>query len=488
MRVDLRQLQPNPMRDMRVDPIDPDVVERLKASIEEDGFWGGVVCRNINGSIQIGAGHHRVAAALAAGITVADVFMADHLDDADMLRVYARENATQRGNTGTAMAGSVAGALRLIAKAIFTGNISRILEMSERGEQTIVGKASTGNGEGIGEPLLTRFFHQQHIPGMGRYTVEQQLANLKASGLYAKIMTEVEEEIEREREEARRRAEAKRLEVERAAQARRDAEARRRKAEEEARQAEAERRAAAKRAREAREEADRRRAEEDRRKAEESERRAELEKRVADELAQNLEADRQMYEANLRVAQAESRQHDAAAVRAKQAAAKAVKDEKRVFDFEGVSQYLRNSFQVSTFREVVKGEGVSKYFGVNEQEALAARLVEAARQQDKRGENISADFIREYILSEVFSARQTEESVSREEQQRLLHESYVLKARKYQHEMTRYLSGLAAVGHQLHELWQDWPDGLAFPLTDEFRHAVARSKPVIETLAERIGS
>src|SRR5262245_58164632 len=198
MRVDLRTLESNPMRDFTIDPIDDEVVEKLRQSIEEDGFWGGVVCRKIDGKIQIGAGHHRVKAALAAGVTFAELYVTDTFDDSDMVRVYTRENATQRGNMGTALAGSVAAALRLIAKAILTGNLSRILDrLSERGEQTVVGNMVAGDG--VGEPLITRYFHDQHVPGMGEYTVKQQLANLKASGAYARIMAEVEEDIAQER-------------------------------------------------------------------------------------------------------------------------------------------------------------------------------------------------------------------------------------------------------------------------------------------------
>src|SRR5262245_6667114 len=108
MRVDLRTLQPNPMRDFRIDPLDPDTVAVLRKSIEEDGFWRGIVCRQLpTGEFQIGAGHHRVQAALDAGITEADVFVGEAFDDFTMVRIYARENATQRGQSSTALAGTV---------------------------------------------------------------------------------------------------------------------------------------------------------------------------------------------------------------------------------------------------------------------------------------------------------------------------------------------------------------------------------------------
>jgi hypothetical protein len=51
-------------------------------------------------------------AALAEGITEADVSLHDDRDDAWMVEVYAGENATQRGNNGVAEAGSVEAAIR----------------------------------------------------------------------------------------------------------------------------------------------------------------------------------------------------------------------------------------------------------------------------------------------------------------------------------------------------------------------------------------
>jgi hypothetical protein len=117
----------------------------------------------------------------AAGITFADLYVAGGIDDNDMVRIYTRENVTQRGNSGTALAGSVAAALKLIAQAVLTGNLARILaRLSERGGQTIEGHLLKADADGIGERLITRYFHEQHVSGMGQYTVEQQLANLKS--------------------------------------------------------------------------------------------------------------------------------------------------------------------------------------------------------------------------------------------------------------------------------------------------------------------
>jgi hypothetical protein len=69
-------------------------------------------------------------------------------DDATMLRVYANENATQRGNTGAAQAGTVASAVRIIAKAELTGGIGRILPISEHSEECLVGRLTSEDGIG----------------------------------------------------------------------------------------------------------------------------------------------------------------------------------------------------------------------------------------------------------------------------------------------------------------------------------------------------
>ena len=50
MHVDLRDLKPNPMRDFAIHPIDHEIIARLRQSIEEDGFWGGIACRPLVGN------------------------------------------------------------------------------------------------------------------------------------------------------------------------------------------------------------------------------------------------------------------------------------------------------------------------------------------------------------------------------------------------------------------------------------------------------
>lgn len=219
MRVELKNLQPNPMRDFTIDPIDDDRVKELAASIKEDGFWGGVVCRRTkNNGVQIAAGHHRVNAAIKAGIREADVFTGD-LDDASMIRIYARENALQRGNTGTALAGSVAAAIRFLMKGSFTGQLAEIRQLVD----------------GIGWTTVLELL--EGVPGINQNTVKQQLANLKSSGDYARIIREVQEQIEKENQEALKELERAEREKARAEEEQRRAEAAQKEAEERRREA-----------------------------------------------------------------------------------------------------------------------------------------------------------------------------------------------------------------------------------------------------------
>lgn len=193
MKVDLRDLKPNPMRDFAVDPLDKEQVAKLKKSIEDYGFWEGVTGRKTKNGIEVAAGWHRVKAAIASNkVEQANIFLGD-FDDKDMAIIYATENATQRGNTSTAVAGSVASAVRFLAKAVMTGTSEEFFGGS-RGLETVRGQMTTDRG--IGRDVIVRLLH--NVPGINDGSVQQQLANLRKSGDYARIMKEVQKEIAKE--------------------------------------------------------------------------------------------------------------------------------------------------------------------------------------------------------------------------------------------------------------------------------------------------
>lgn len=95
MKVKIKDLKPNPYRDMENYPINPDKILRLSESITQTGFWDNVIARQVNGEIQIAYGHHRLEAlkhvAKILGIEEIEVPIKP-LTDALMIQIMANEN------------------------------------------------------------------------------------------------------------------------------------------------------------------------------------------------------------------------------------------------------------------------------------------------------------------------------------------------------------------------------------------------------------
>lgn len=344
------------MRDFEVDPIDPEAIEKLRKSIREDGFWGGVVCRRDPDTheLEIVAGHTRIHAAIKENVTYADLFVGS-MDEPTMIRIYARENATQRANSATAVAGSIASAIRWISKAVLLGGAnSRILELQDMEHL----RRHLTSDRGIGEPVIVEFL--KGVPGITKYTVEAQLRNLKSSGHYARIIEQVQREIaefEKERLAALARKEKEALEKER-----------------QAKEAERELEQARKRAKAAREEAERQVA-----KLEQE--RAEIKAKAAAEQKAKLEKELKEFD-KLR--------------ETRDSAEKAVEHAKKdpvVFDYVGVSKYLKNEHQIDVFRKLVTTPDARRYLALDQQEALAEELLNRAGDPRKlSGEFITNNF------------------------------------------------------------------------------------------------
>ena len=120
MQIPLQDLHPNPYRDFDLHPIDPVQVERLKASLDADGFWASVVARKVADGYQIAFGHHRIEAARALGLEAAPIEVRE-LSDWQMARMLASENATQRGSTAAACLDAVAAIARVLVYDLLDG-------------------------------------------------------------------------------------------------------------------------------------------------------------------------------------------------------------------------------------------------------------------------------------------------------------------------------------------------------------------------------
>lgn len=91
MKVQLKNLLPNPFRKMKQYPIDRQKVESLKNSITETTFWDNILARKKGKKFEIAYGHHRLIALQELGIKEIDIPVRV-LSDASMLQIMANEN------------------------------------------------------------------------------------------------------------------------------------------------------------------------------------------------------------------------------------------------------------------------------------------------------------------------------------------------------------------------------------------------------------
>lgn len=449
--VELKKLKPNPMRDFKVDPIDEDNIKKLIESVKTHGFWSGLTGRRINNHIEIAAGHHRVEAAIRAGEKFAPMFVEDDWTDGDMVKVYAGENATQRGNTSAALAGSVASAIRFLAKTILVGGPALKNFSGQTSLESLQGHL-TGE-KGMGREVITDFL--KGTAGINEGSVQQQLANLKASGDYARIVKEVQGEIEEENKEALRQLEKaereQKIAIERAAKA------------------EAERKEAAAKAKAAKEEADQKRAEYERKHAEEMAKLAEKRAKEAAEEMKKFDGLRKT--------------RDAANEAVEKSGSKEV-----TFD-QSVSKYFTNPYQLATFRSLVTEPEVRKILPINQQATLAKQLVDLLKQQNKESgkeKEMTSKFIEDNIKTMIFKLRTVVRNLDQEEKRQLEEKDWLRKVTTIEHEFCGACRRMYSAGMDLLELQKSKPKGINFPISAEFRNWVKEAQRITTKLASRI--
>ena len=100
MKIQIKDLRPNPFRDMKNYPINQEKIQSLTNSINQTGFWDNILARKNNGNIQIAYGHHRL-------VVLKKLFKPDdyvdipvrELDDSMMIRIMANENDENWGTS-----------------------------------------------------------------------------------------------------------------------------------------------------------------------------------------------------------------------------------------------------------------------------------------------------------------------------------------------------------------------------------------------------
>ena len=91
----------------------------------------------------------------------------------------------------------MAAAIRYLAKVLLTDGISdQMVQISPKTVECLQGNIASEKG--IGREVLAKFLSDVH--GIGSKKIEEQLASLKMSGDYARIIQEVKDEIQAENE------------------------------------------------------------------------------------------------------------------------------------------------------------------------------------------------------------------------------------------------------------------------------------------------
>lgn len=95
MKIKVRDVHPNPYRNIDHYPLNKEKIMALTQSIERTGFWDNLVGREVDGKVQIAYGHHRIEA-----LRLAEGFGYDYefelpiknIDDGTMIQIMANEN------------------------------------------------------------------------------------------------------------------------------------------------------------------------------------------------------------------------------------------------------------------------------------------------------------------------------------------------------------------------------------------------------------
>src|SRR5262245_53893149 len=99
--VRIKDLRPNPFRNLEDYPIHREKVDALKESIASTEFWGTICGRPAGGdAVEIAFGHHRLAALkeLMGGTDGVEIIVRKYTNE-QMLKMMARENMEEWGTS-----------------------------------------------------------------------------------------------------------------------------------------------------------------------------------------------------------------------------------------------------------------------------------------------------------------------------------------------------------------------------------------------------
>ena len=409
-RVKLGEIRPNRFRDLARWPVERSVIEGLKQSINETGFWNNLqAIRNERDEVELRFGHHRWTAGLelfGPDYEVA-VEMVPFQGEWSLLRALHMENAVNR-NKVMHTHEVVAQLTRWWDDEVFekypswfdvcnsTDNapafFSRAIIEQYFGKENEggIGAYSTSSKYGIGREVIAKMLEGTETKG----AIEQALASLPLTARRKRGLELQAEEERRKAEELR--AEADRINAERE-QSRIAALVEANKRQAEIDRVAAEQRKAESAAKAAKDAETKRVAEEQRRAAEQ--RKAQLESEKAAKEASHHALLEQQRKAAAK-AESDARQ---AEVRAKQK--DAVVESREWFDARAAEVFDRPAHGAA-FRIAVSNDEIRPFLQTQDLEPFARAIREHLERDEAAGKELTADRIRETVLQNFRTFRQ----------------------------------------------------------------------------------
>jgi hypothetical protein len=114
--VSVALIDPNPHRDLGNYPWMPRKIAQLQRSINDVGFWAGVIARPKGKRYELAFGHHRIEAARRNKLTEVPLIL-DDITDRQMLQYMGRENGEDYSADMIVMLNTWEGALRFLSNS-----------------------------------------------------------------------------------------------------------------------------------------------------------------------------------------------------------------------------------------------------------------------------------------------------------------------------------------------------------------------------------
>jgi ParB/RepB/Spo0J family partition protein len=173
MKILVKNVLPNPYRDLVRNPLSDDQVDKIKDSFERTGYWENVVVRKSpmdSGKYELAHGHNRLEAMRRLKIKEA-VFIVKPLGDYEMLAAMIDENATQQSITPKIVMENVTAAIELAEKMLkdstTVAQFNQALSKSRcasthngswREEEFTKAREAVLDGEGLGRGFIAHFY------------------------------------------------------------------------------------------------------------------------------------------------------------------------------------------------------------------------------------------------------------------------------------------------------------------------------------------